>query len=112
MHVIIIRLLFTNGTCKPYFPTGNRVVYNKPAKVPLMLIHYTGNIAPRCGLEALGFTACYISLSSIPLCNASRSALAAILHLIHILYDASTFHEIFHLPLLFCGSLSPPVYKL
>jgi len=71
-----------------YFPLANivpelllHIRCNKPVKVPLTLVHY-GNVARgRClrANIALGFASCYISLSTTPLCNISRSALAAVL---------------------------------
>ena len=71
-----------------YFPLENivpeillRIRCNKPVKVPLSLCT-TGNIARGRGLEAniaLGFASRYISLSTTPLCNISRSALAPVL---------------------------------
>ena len=47
----------------------------------------TETIARRCGLEAnivLGFTLCYISLSTTPLCNIPHSALTVVLKLVRI----------------------------
>ena len=71
-----------------YFPLENivpeilfRIRCNKPVKVRLRSCT-TGNIARGRGLEAniaLDFAWCYISLSTMPLCIISRSAIAAVL---------------------------------
>ena len=49
-----------------------QIHYNKPVKVPLMLEYY-GKILH------MGMVLCYVSLSTLPLCNISCTALAAVL---------------------------------
>jgi len=71
-----------------YFPLENivseillHIRCNKPVKVPLTLVHYR-KYCTWHGLGAniaLGFASCYISLLTTPLCDISRSALAAVL---------------------------------